>query len=210
MTLDAVATAGREYGATWGTASVRNIEAGKVAPTLPTLIHLALALGSLTGEDLRLADVLGDADLLDLAVQGDDHRPVSRAWLNAVLAGGPVRLAPRRYESPGPFSDPDQEPKGPPASLAVKRAAQKVGIAPTEFLDWADRLWGRSLEDEAARRAGPESTPQARGLVTRRLVDAVRWAIEDREIELEDQRDLHDSLDAERLADALETRRDEQ
>ncbi|MGH3349288.1 MAG: hypothetical protein ACRDPS_01385, partial [Nocardioides sp.] len=159
---------------------------------------------------LHLADVFGNADLLDLAVQSDDDRPVSRAWLNAVLAGGPVRLAPRRYESPGPFSDPDREPKGPPTSLAVKRAAQKVGIAPAEFLDWADRLWGRSLEDEAARRAGTGSTPQARGLVTRRLVDEVRWVLEDQGRELEDQRDLHDSLDAERFADVLETRRDEQ
>lgn len=68
-----------------------------------------------------------------------------------------------------------------PPSLAEKRAAQKLGIRPDELQQWADELWGCPLEAESARRSGPEATPQARGRVTRKLVDEIRSAFMGRE-----------------------------
>lgn len=64
------------------------------------------------------------------------------------------------------------------ASLAEERAAKKLGIT----VDWMRQLalnrWGRTLEAEAAKRAGENSSPQARGRVTRVLVDELRASIE--------------------------------
>ncbi|GAA4705867.1 hypothetical protein GCM10025781_26500 [Kocuria gwangalliensis] len=82
------------------------------------------------------------------------------------------------YHEP-PEPDWDEDDAYPP-SLAEQRAAKKLEIDPAELRHWASELWGRGLEDESARRAGPDSSPQARGRVTRLLVDEIRTAIEER------------------------------
>ena len=64
--------------------------------------------------------------------------------------------------------------KGDAGSLAEERAAKKLGISTTRLRQQALDLWGRSLEAEALNRAGADSTPQARGRVTRVLVDEIR------------------------------------
>lgn len=63
-------------------------------------------------------------------------------------------------------------------SLAEERAAKKLGISTTRLRQLADDLWGRALEEESSRRVRPGSTPQARGRVTRILVDELRAALE--------------------------------
>lgn len=215
LTLDAVARAGREHGASWGTASVGNIEAAKAALTVPTLVTLALALNRLTGRALTLSDLLGSTEFVTLM---PGAQPVSRPWLDRVLAGDSVTLkatdiaSSRPYEErkaadelaalqaeTGHLRDPTdqevvralvdmrQEPPEeegaeltatPIASLAEMRAAKKIGVEPAELQRWAKVLWGRSLEQEAFRRAGHESTPQKRGRVTRTLVEEIRKAEE--------------------------------
>lgn len=50
---------------------------------------------------------------------------------------------------------------------------KKLGIGPLEVQQRAVQLWGRSLEAEALTRAGADSTPQARGRVTRVLVEEI-------------------------------------
>ncbi|MEJ1089408.1 hypothetical protein WDU99_13895 [Microbacterium sp. Mu-80] len=57
-------------------------------------------------------------------------------------------------------------------------SAKKLGVQPLLLQQHAVRLWGRSLETEALRRAGEGSTPQGRGRVTRILVDEIRASIE--------------------------------
>lgn len=59
-------------------------------------------------------------------------------------------------------------------SLAEDRAAKTLDIDIARLQQLAEELWTRSLEEESHRRAGPGSTPQARGRVTRVLVDEIR------------------------------------
>lgn len=59
-------------------------------------------------------------------------------------------------------------------SLAEERAAKKLGISIARLRQLALDLWARSLEEESSRRAGTDSTPQARGRVTRVLLDEIR------------------------------------
>lgn len=81
------------------------------------------------------------------------------------------------YQEP-PEPDWDDEEEIHPPSLAEQRAAKKLGLSPAELQHRAEDLWGWGLEDESAHRAGPGSTPQARGRVTRLLVGEIRTAIE--------------------------------
>lgn len=64
--------------------------------------------------------------------------------------------------------------KGNAGSLAEERAAKKLGISIVRLRQLALDLWTRSLEEESFRRAGSDSAPQARGRVTRVLVDEIR------------------------------------
>jgi len=218
ITMESVALAGREYGATWSLSSVQAIEAGKAAPTLPALLMLALTLGKLSGQPLRLADLMGAADNFARPYMLSEEQPVRRSWVEGVLAGDPVVLteadyvhaerrgdagggdgadpgafsgealaAASRYdhvdamweamnEPPDPLSRTRPQRVGP--SLAESRAAKKLGIPPLELQRMAIRLWGRGLEEEAQERAGLASTPQARGRVTRVLIEEARAALE--------------------------------
>ncbi|MGO3148282.1 MAG: helix-turn-helix domain-containing protein [Leucobacter sp.] len=63
-----------------------------------------------------------------------------------------------------------------PPTLAEERAARKLSISPSDVQRYAERLWGRPLEEESAARAGEGSTPQARGRVTRILVEEIMKA----------------------------------
>lgn len=65
-----------------------------------------------------------------------------------------------------------------PVTLAEKRAADKLSITPLELQRYALRLWGRALEAESAFRAGDGSSPQARGRITRVLVDEIRKVVD--------------------------------
>jgi transcriptional regulator with XRE-family HTH domain len=219
ITLESIAQLGREFGATWSLSSVQSIEAGRAAPTLPTLLTLALVLGLLSGEPLRLADLLGSAEALDRPYADRPDQPVKRAWVDRALSGHAVELTDndheRSDERPYNFVDerlesavgqrgsrpltaeekdstvagfwdsaiepPDpaerRSSRPPIPSLAESRAAKKLGILPIELQQHAARLWGRSLEAEALARGGADSTPQARGRVTRVLVEELRAAL---------------------------------
>lgn len=220
ITLDAIAQEGREFGATWSLSSVQAIEGGRAAPTLPTLLTLALVLGRLSGEPLRFADMFGSVQALDRPYVVTPDQPVRTAWLQRVLSGLPVELLDADYEHAravrmsvedegleralsergrGPLTPEERyghvdaqweamnEPPEPgafrsggqrsSASLAESRAAKKLGIRPLELQRRAIQLWGRPLEVEALSRAGGEGSPQARGRITRVLVDEMRDAL---------------------------------
>ena len=69
--------------------------------------------------------------------------------------------------------------KGDAGSLAEERAAKRLGISIAQLRQLALDLWARSLEEESSRRAGTDSTPQARGRVTRVLVDEIRGSMQE-------------------------------
>ncbi|WP_104132306.1 helix-turn-helix domain-containing protein [Cryobacterium sp. M91] len=88
-----------------------------------------------------------------------------------------------RYDQVSQLLDQSQMPpepatrnptKGNAGSLAEERAAKKLGISIVRLRQLALDLWTRSLEEESFRRAGSDSAPQARGRVTRVLVDEIR------------------------------------
>lgn len=216
ITLDSIAQVSREFGATWSLSSVQAIEGGKAAPTLPTLLTLALVLGRLSGEPLRLVDLLGTAEVLDRPYVDTPDQPVLRSWVERALSGYSVELTDADYkhahERPAaewdegleraaalhgserlteeqrrdqvdalweamnepPEPDDHRSPRLPRASLAESRAAKKLGMGPLELQRRAIQVWGRPLEVEALSRVGANSTPQARGRVTRVLVDEIR------------------------------------
>ena len=220
--LESIAQLGREFGATWSLSSVQSIESGRAAPTLPTLLTLALVLGRLSGEPLRLSDLIGPAEALDRPFIGTPDQPVLRPWVERVLSGGKVELSDTDYKhfqenraldgdedveqsavqrSNGPLTGEERHahvdalwdamnvPPAPSehrnsrsarASLAESRAAKKLGVGPLEVQRLAIGLWGRLLEAEAISRAGDDSTPQARGRVTRVLVDELRNSMKEK------------------------------
>lgn len=224
LTLDQIAGAARSYGASWSASSVSNIERGQASLTLPTLLFLALALGSLMGRPVTLSNLLGDADVLTLL--RDDRHPVKRSWVDGVLNGAAVTLErEERTDAPDAESDhgideeleeevlrrmrelrgremtpaeksgmvaqlleQSQMPpessgrtlnKGDAGSLAEERAAKKLGISIARLRQLALDLWARPLEEESFRRVGPGSTPQARGRVTRVLVEEIRESMKE-------------------------------
>jgi transcriptional regulator with XRE-family HTH domain len=220
ITMEAVAQASREFGGTWSLSSVQAIEGGRAAPTLPTLLTLALVLGRLSGESVRLVDLLGSAEFFDRPYVLRSDQPVRRTWVERALSGAPVELLAEdhaRVASPveedwdeelelealrlhsastdaaqshdrvdAMWDAMNQPPESatsvrkarPRVSLAESRAAKKIGVPPLALQQHAVRLWGHSLEVEAQQRAGAESSAQARGRVTRVLVDEIRAAIE--------------------------------
>ncbi|WP_062304733.1 helix-turn-helix domain-containing protein [Demequina subtropica] len=197
LTMDAVARAGHSFGATWSLSSIQSIEAGKASPTVPTLLTLALALGSLTGEPLKLTDLFGAAEALAHPMLGTDSVP--REWVERALGGDPV-LPPGREtraaeaaeaaEAAGrtrafPFLDVERITYGelaqlssPAVSQAEYRAGRQLGVQPGRVQEVARALWGRSLDDESARRAGEGASPQKRGRATRRLLEELGAALE--------------------------------
>lgn len=78
-----------------------------------------------------------------------------------------------------PEDTPDELRLDTPATLAEKRAADRLGVPVEQLRRLAQDLWGRSIEDESAYRAGPGSSPQARGRVTRVLVAEVRGMMDE-------------------------------
>lgn len=174
LSLDAIASAGRRYGATWSASSIGNIECGQASLTLPTLLQLALALGELSGEPLKLVDLLGPAAVaVDKPEVIPPGQPVPLSWVERALSGDTVELTAADYQQAQCASGvmgiyPNPGVRAP--SLVEYRAAKKLGLTAEELQQQSTRLWGRSIEEEAFDRAGSGSTPQARGRVTRLLV----------------------------------------
>lgn len=91
LTLDQVARAGRMFGARWNASSVKAIEVGRASTTIQTLLVLALAIGELTGQPVRLAELFSTGS--DFSPPSFGARaPISREWLAEVLAGSPVQV----------------------------------------------------------------------------------------------------------------------
>lgn len=119
----------------------------------------------------RQRDFVVDEELDD-AVRRLGGGPLSAAE----LAGAHAQMV-DEYQMP-PEPDWDEGDDLPP-SQAEQRAAKKLEMDPGELQRIAEDLWGHTLEEESTHRAGSDSTPQARGRVTRLLVDEIRTAVEE-------------------------------
>lgn len=227
LTLDQIAQAAREYGASWSPSSVRNIERGEASLPVPTLIMLTLAINDLTHQNLRLADLLGDMQKISLTPEA---RPLRRSWFDAVLTGKSLTLGADDYADGGPQDEESASPHSEPSveeqwqdirekeridalseeadlpfsvpTVAERRGAKKLSMEPGELQAWARRLWNRPLEVESLRRAGTDSSPQRRGRMTRFLLDEIEEAREQqqRSAEEEKERDQQTWLEDEKAS----------
>lgn len=137
ITLDSIAQLGRDFGATWSLSSVQAIEGGKAAPTLPTLLTLALVLGRLSGEPLRLADLLGSAEVLDRPYVDAPDQPVLASWAKRALSGCQIELTDADYVHVRERAAGDEDDE-------LDRAIAQRGSGPMtaeERLAHVDALW---------------------------------------------------------------------
>lgn len=193
LTADQLAHELRTAGLRWNATRVGELERGEKAVGVPELVALALSLSSLTGTEVtpeRLVHTAGHVRLTpELAVRG--------GALADVLAGRRTRLRVSDLHNARELVDETTTALGERAGRTVKtwgtddaeiiragqsatpmladtRAAKRLGLTPERFFTACYRQWGHLLSTEIERRAGPGASAQARGHVTRELVDELR------------------------------------
>jgi hypothetical protein len=194
-TLDDVAKAARGVGLNWTTGRVSDLEYGRVSPTLPTLVAVALALAEVRGESITLADLVRSDENIsltkDLTVTGDelqrflsgDKVSVDDRYLAEIIDGAKgaltearKRLPPnlqRRRVSMGIVRQVHRD-YGEPESLL----ARDLGLD-SETLIWAmAALWRMSYSAKRDQRAGTGANAQKKGRVARELKAEMRAALD--------------------------------
>lgn len=161
LTLDQIATASHKYESGWTASTLSYMESGgSKADSLETLTILLATLNDLTRDDLTISDVFADCDAIEV---GDGFKIDEDGFFNA-LGGRPVNIA-------DPFEHARLIPQY--ATLAETRLAKRNGVDAEALHAVCMALYGHSLDEEAAKRAGEGATPQKRGRVTRVLADEI-------------------------------------
>lgn len=161
LTLDQIATASHKYESGWTSATLSHMESGgSKADSLETLLILLATLNDLNRDDLRLSDIFMDCDAVEV---GDGFEVDEDGFFNA-LGGRPVDIA-------DPFEHGQLIPLY--ATLAETRLANRSGVDSEALHEACMNLYGHSLDEEAAKRAGEGATPQKRGRVTRVLAGEI-------------------------------------
>ncbi|MDQ1217978.1 hypothetical protein [Microbacterium arborescens] len=176
---DLLAQSGSALGMTWGITSIENIEAGKFAPTLPTLFALCSALSAASWrtderDRLTLPDLFEHVDRVTI---GADYSVTKDRLLSFLGVDVPLAV--------GDWSDEyfrmlESATKRRNPTLAEKRAAKKLGIEPEQLRDAAYDLWSESLEEVVTGSVMPNATPQARGHETRARIEELRQYLKSR------------------------------
>lgn len=165
----------------WGTGRVADLEAGRVSPTLPTLLALCQALSDVTGQPVALADLLAGSGAVDV---GDVAAPL--ASVRTALRGAPVelqgestlaalkrsflrQLAERTDEQLAPRHKGQLWLIHRQYGEAEERAARQLDVTKTALLEAMRALWGQALSVERDKRAGAGASPQTKGRITRAL-----------------------------------------
>jgi hypothetical protein len=84
--VELVARAAKSAGLNWGTGRIADLEAGRVSPTLPTLLQLGIAFSDLLDRPISLADLFAG----DGPVALNASTIVELGELRAVLRGQPI------------------------------------------------------------------------------------------------------------------------
>lgn len=180
---DEVAKAAAQVGLKWGTGRIADLEAGRVSPTLPTLLALCQAFSNLLGRPVALADLLAGPTASQVVVT--DGLVVDLGSIQAALGGAPVDLANVAPPVVGMMASAaaavaaggGEDPQRRRVLFAVwsgfgeaeKRAARSLGVTKEDAVATMADLWGRSLSEERDHRAAPGATAAERGHVARQL-----------------------------------------
>ena len=182
--IDDVARAARRHGANWGPNRVWDIEHGKVPPTVPTLIALALALGDVHGREFTLADLMASDESVTLL----DDLTVTSDELAGFLRGGVVVVDEKQLMAEALRSiraTLKSQDDWPPRCKRIKHGllvavlrdygeaeeylARDLGLDRDRLVAEMCALWGRSFHAERDAIAGEGVTKQKRGRVSRTL-----------------------------------------
>jgi transcriptional regulator with XRE-family HTH domain len=196
LTLDQVAIAACGRGLQWSESRVADFEAGRVAPTLTTLVALCLALADLKCADATLPELVTNPR----AVEINESLALSSADLRNVLSGRPAEKPKQRKPSQDDIeiTDPrvrevvdrsNSSIRAWAASLSVRissgateeRVRKSLGITSDDLAALSQALWKRSFAQERDRRAGPGANAQKRGQISRVMLSELRKALETRE-----------------------------
>jgi hypothetical protein len=155
--LQDVARALRRYGLSWSTGRVGDFEAGRVLPSLPTLIAVAAALSDVTGKPVALADLFAGTG--PVKINYDLTMPL--ATLRSALRGKPV----------GPIKLTGKVVAGPESDFVEvdERACNRLGVTTEVGYQAMLKLWGHTFRAERDKRAGPHANAQRRGQISRLL-----------------------------------------
>ena len=191
VTLEQFAQAARLYGLPWTTGRVGDLEAGRVAPSVPTLYAVALALQDVTGQPVTLADLFagsGDVQLndkltVDVSALADAMTglPVIEGGLEQTLRNLEHAISRRKL-----------------ASLLIEecresdaRLLRSIDVTPERGTAAMAQLWGRTFSAERDRRAGPDANAQRKGQVSRQLKTELETLLERKQINADQKTGSH-------------------
>lgn len=182
--LDDVARAARRHGANWTPGKVSDLEHGRVSPTLPTLVITALALTSVAGRNVTVAELLDSdeniyltkdldvtSDELKAILDGDEEaykRLVSQA-LDRAAAGAKAEIStwPARLQEQ--VSVGELRLVYADYGEAEQLLEREFGVNRDRLVAEMTALWGRAFHVERDSRAGEAANAQKKGRVSRAL-----------------------------------------
>lgn len=186
--VELVARAARLAGLNWGTGRIADLEAGRVSPTLPTLIALCWAFSDLLERPVSLAELFAGEGTVTLMPGVTVPVRLLRGALQGQLADRPVVLQlaqsadKRRRAAEGlPTREILRNPRVQKVERSMLEAdyrmAHSVGLGVERAAAVMEALWGRSFTAERDHRAGPDANPQKRGRISRELKAELQEAI---------------------------------
>ncbi|BBZ15866.1 helix-turn-helix domain-containing protein [Mycolicibacterium gadium] len=178
FTLEQVAIATRNRGLRWSESRVADLEAGRVAANIATLVAVSLAFTDLDSRGVTLHDLISH----ERPIEMNENLIVTSEQLGQLLAGDvvDVQFGPRPYEMDPNFFHvkPEFQAKYDAWSETDKRAAKTLRISKPLLREVAMSLWNTSFATERDRRAGRGANAQQRGRISRQMFDEIREALE--------------------------------
>jgi len=187
VTLEQMARVAQRYGLPWTSGRVGDFEAGRTAPSLPTLIAAAAALGEAIGRSVSLAElVTGEGQ-----VHINDKLRLDTSELRTALSGGTVNahaiptplvtLLTRGLELLTDLSTVDWPKRLRAVNPDLRRdvlrdfnesdarMCKNIGVDQVLGAAAMAALWRRTFTAERDHRAGPDAKAQRRGQISRQL-----------------------------------------
>ncbi|MGV8875258.1 MAG: hypothetical protein ACOH2Q_22195 [Rhodococcus sp. (in: high G+C Gram-positive bacteria)] len=198
ITLDELAVFARQHGLPWSESRVADFEAGRAAPSIPTLVAVCMALAKAGCQDVTVAALLSTDEPVEL----NDRLTIDGSLLSGWFAGKPIE--PTYVGDPAMRRDltvpvtnksgvtrvvmaqreaPVQRLSTASTILAAsgsaeERARKNLGLSKRGLAEICAVTWGRSFSQERDARAGDGANAQRRGSITRQLQSELQEVID--------------------------------